>query len=82
MTDLLFLNGSINYVINNLDLLQKTKVYYDEVDQNRLEDIYVLVYQREPVNITRNRHYKQDQLKQKFGYEIGYYDEYYQNNQF
>lgn len=72
-----FPQWSINYVINHPTLLQETKVYYDEADQNRLEAIYLLVYQREPVNISRDTEYDKDKLFQNFGYRIGYYEEYY-----
>ena len=72
-----FPKWSINYVINHPTLLQETKVYYDESDQSRLESIYFLVYQREPVNISSSRLYDQVKLFQNFGYKTGYYDKYY-----
>ena len=48
-----FPEWSIYYVMDNFSMLDRTKVYYDSKDQDRIDDIVDLVYQREPVNIGR-----------------------------
>lgn len=65
---------------NNKFIMREARIYYDEEDEGRLEDVIRLVKEREPVNITRERHYDVDLLEEKFGWKTGYYDRYYEEH--
>jgi hypothetical protein len=59
-------------------LAKKTMVYYDEseiYEENNALEKSVLF--REPCNIAMETNYSKEKLKQKFGWEVGYYIEYY-----
>ena len=49
----------------------ETKVYYNKDDN--LENVRLMVKQREPVNIEMQRVYNKDELKKHFSYSIGAY---------
>lgn len=73
-----FPEWSIYYVMENFEILNKTLVYFDKRDEPMLNDIAKLVREREPCNIGSQRLYNLEKMKREFGYEIGYYDRYYQ----
>ena len=74
-----FPEWSINYVIENFDALDKTRVYYDMKDENMIDDIVKLVKEREPCNIESRGLYDKKKMKRDFGFSIGYYDRYYED---
>ena len=45
--------------------------------EDNMDDVRKLATEREPVNMTAQRHYKQNKLYTKFGYKTGYYDRYF-----
>jgi hypothetical protein len=74
-----FPEDSIEVVIRNYErLTENVTVYYDDADGARFEDIKKLVLEREPCNISSVRYYDQQLLRQKFGWNKGYYDRYYE----
>jgi hypothetical protein len=48
-----------------------TRVFYRS--DSRLEDVQLLAREREPVNITMERHYDQNKMQNYFGWKIGAY---------
>ena len=64
---------------NNLDFLSVT-VYHDEKDD--ISDVKKLVAEREPTNIGMNRLYNKQELKETFGWDLGYYQRYAEQHQY
>tara|TARA_R110001592_G_scaffold18816_12_gene77726 strand:- start:5073 stop:9551 length:4479 start_codon:yes stop_codon:yes gene_type:complete len=75
-----FPESSIYYVLENFEVLDKVRVYFNKKDENMIEDIVKLVREREPCNIEGIRHYEPNKLEKDFGYQFGYYDRYYKEN--
>ena len=57
-----------------------TTLYYNQNDL--LSDIKKIAKEREPTNIAMNRIYKQDHLEKVFGWRIGYYERFLENNKY
>lgn len=71
---------SIQYITDSFSIMKKTTVYYDKEEGISQSDIEQLLTKREPVNIAMNRYYNQNRLKHLFGWDSGFYGEYYHHH--
>jgi len=62
----------INAEVWNIHDFKETKVYYHQYDD--INNVKLLIKEREPVNINMERHYNEDNMQSNFGWKIGAYN--------